>query len=234
MKAFLAATCWFLLCGIQLQAQEVSFVVQGQGGTPVRELHQKVGGLFFPELTMGFLYQPPMKPVEVGINIGYSVYGTKVEQRRDLFPGSTDQLRIRRNNNLLTMMGVFRYTFDLDARVVPFLEVQMGGNYFYTRYKIRETIFDEPFEEGRDLGQWVLAYRGGGGLKIPFKKSDLGYFEFRVLYHESGPVRFLRRQDTIFNPATSVFEYTPTRSAIHLIQFGMGIVLPIVPQNLLD
>lgn len=234
MGTILAAVCWFLLSSIQLQAQEVSFVLQGHGSTPVRELHQKVGGLFFPELTMGLLYQLPMKPVEVGFNIGYSVYGTKVEQRSDLFPGSTDRLRIRRNNNLLTMMGVFRYTFDLDARVVPFLEVQMGANYFYTRYKIRETIFDEPFEEGRDLGNWVLAYRGGGGVKIPFKNSDAGYFELRILYHDSGPVQFLRRQDTMFNPAKNAFEYTPTRSPIHLLQLGFGVVLPIIPQNLLD
>ena len=221
----------WLLLPFQLQAQDLLYTLQFNGGMPVRDLQNKVGTLFFPELNLAGYYQAPFKPIEVGINLGYSIYGKQVERRNDLFASSNQDLRIRRNNNLLTFMGVFRYTFELDARVIPFIEVQMGANYFYTRYKIRETRFAEPFEQGRDFSDWVLGYRGGGGIKIPFKNPQKGYSEIRLLYHESGPVSFLRRQDTSFDPNTRTFDYHPTRSPFQLLQLGFGVVMPIYSED---
>ena len=217
----------FLLCSSALHAQDILFGFQANAGIPVRELRDKVGHIVFPEYTFVTLYTFPYQPIEVGLSIGYGIYGTKLEKRTDLYQGFTDEFRLRRNNNLLTLMGVFRYNPEVSWKVQPFLEAQAGANYFYTRFKIRESRFEDPIEEGMDFKAWVMAFRFGGGIKIPFKNKDLGFLEFKVLYHDSGPVEYLRRQDTRYLPdkGTGEFVYTPQRSTINMIQPGIGLFL---------
>lgn len=207
-------------------AQYFSTGFQANLGVPIGELRDVMQGSVFPEYTMSFYYRFPFKPIEVGFGVGYGKYGTEVEKRSDLYPGFTDELRLRRNNNLLTLMGIFRYNFESEKRIIPFIEAQIGANYFYTRYKIRETRFEEPIEDGMDFSDWVLGYRFGGGLKYPFKNRDLGHVEFKVLYHDSGPVEFLRKQDTEYRPdqGDGEFVYSPQKSVIHMIQPGIGLV----------
>lgn len=215
------------LCVSVLNAQDILFGIQANAGIPVRELKEKVGNIVFPEYTFVTLYSFPYRPIEVGLSIGYGIYGTKLEKRTDLYQGFTDEYRLRRNNNLLTLMGVFRYNPEVSWKFQPFLEAQAGANYFYTRFKIRESRFEEPVEEGMDFKAWVMAFRFGGGIKIPFKNKDLGYFEFKVLYHDSGPVDYLRKQDTEYQPdkGDGEFVYSPQRSTINMVQPGIGLVL---------
>jgi hypothetical protein len=220
-------TVIFLLHMSAIYGQDILYGFQANAGIPVRELRDNVGNIVFPEYTFIALYSLPYRPIEVGLSIGYGKYGTKLEKRTDLYPGFNDELRLRRNNNLLTLMGVFRFNPEVNWKVEPFIEAQLGANYFYTRYKIRESRFDDPLEEGMDFKAWVMAYRVGGGIKIPFKNREIGFLEFKCLYHDSGPVQFLRRQDTEFRPdqGDGEFVYSPQRSAINMVQPGIGIVL---------
>lgn len=225
MKQILFLAIFFLSPFISY-AQYFSTGIQANVGVPIGDLKEVMNGSVFPEYTLSVYYRFPYKPIDVGFGVGYGKYGTEVEKRSDLYPGFTDELRLRRNNNLLTLMGIFRYNFESEKRLVPFFEAQIGANYFYTRYKIRESRFEEPIEDGMDFGDWVLAFRFGGGLKIPFKDRELGHFEFKVLYHDSGPVEFLRKQDTEYRPdqGTGEFVYSPQRSTINMIQPGIGLV----------
>jgi len=219
----------FLSSASMAQAQYFSAGFQANAGFPIGDLRQKTGSIIFPEYSFSTYYKFPMKPIEVGFGLGYGKYGTELEKRSDLYPGFTDRLRLRRNNNLLTFMGIFRYNFESEKRLTPFLEAQAGANYFYTRYKIRETQFEEPIEQGMDFGDWVLGYRFGGGVKIPFKNRDMGHFEFKVLYHDSAQVEFLRKQDTEYLPdqGEGEFVYSIQRSPITMIQPGIGIIFTI-------
>lgn len=216
----------FLLFTSALHAQDILFGFQANAGIPVRELREKVGNIVFPEYTFVTLYSFPFRPIEVGLSIGYGRYGTKLEKRTDLYPGFSDEYRLRRNNNLFTLMGVFRYNPEVSWRLQPFLEAQMGANYFYTRFKIRESRYYDPIEEGMDFDAWVMAFRFGGGIKVPFKNKELGFFEFKVLYHDSGPVDYLRRQDTEYQPdkGDGEFVYSSQRSTINMVQPGIGLV----------
>ncbi|MFD2202215.1 hypothetical protein [Shivajiella indica] len=203
-------------------------------GIPVLDLRDEVGGLVFPEFNTLGIYKFTTIPIEVGLSVGYGVYNTSLEKRRDLYPGYNDELRLRRNNNLLTVMGMFRYFPEVKrTAILPFIEIQAGANYFYTRYKIRESRFDDPIEEGRDFSDWVAALRFGGGLKIPFKKAESGYFEFKILYHESGKVEFLRKNDTQYLPdqGDGEFVYSPISSQIKMIQPGIGVILYMNPSD---
>lgn len=219
----------FLLSASVSHAQYFTTGFQANLGVPVGDLREIMDGSVFPEYTISFYYRFPMKPIEVGFGLGYGKHGTELEKRTDLYPGFTDELRLRRNNNLMTFMGIFRYNFESEKRIIPFLEAQVGANYFYTRYKIREFQFEEPIEEGMDFSDWVLGYRFGGGFKVPFKNREMGHFEFKVLYHDSGPVDFLRKQDTEYRPdqGEGEFVYTPQRAAITMIQPGIGFIFTI-------
>lgn len=226
MKTKIAIFLFFLPIIGKSQIYGLGF--QANLGVPVFDLSEEVGGLVFPEFNTLGIYEFPNIPIEVGLSIGYGVYNTSLEKRTDLYPGYSDELRLRRNNNLLTIMAIFRYFPEVNWKtVLPFFEIQAGANYFYTRYKIRETRFEEPIEDGGDFSDWVGALRFGGGVKIPFQNSDLGYFEFKIVYHESGKVEFLRKNDTQYFPdqGNGEFVYNPVSSPIKMIQPGIGVVI---------
>jgi hypothetical protein len=225
MKRLIFVSIYFITTSVSY-AQFFSTGFQANLGVPIGELRDVMEGSVFPEYTMSFYYKFPLKPIEVGMGVGYGKYGTELEKRNDLYPGYTDVLRLRRNNNLLTLMGILRYNFENEKKIIPFIEAQIGANHFYTRYKIRESSFEEPIEEGLDFSDWVLGFRFGGGFKIPFKNKDSGHFEFKVLYHDSGPVEYLRKQDTEYRASQGdgEFVYNPQKTTINLIQPGIGFV----------
>lgn len=205
-------------------AQELSYGFQTHFSIPVQQFERKADGLLFPEFNFAFYHRLNQLPFELGLNLGYGIYGSKLERRNDLYEGSNDEFRLRRNNNILTIMPTIRYQFPLESPVLPFFEAQIGANYYYTRFKIRETIFSEPIEIGRDMRDWNMAYRVGGGLKIPIKKAN-GHLEIRAFYHDGTSTNFLRKQDSSYNPLERNFEYNIQRSAIQKIQFGIGYII---------
>ncbi|WP_291787179.1 hypothetical protein, partial [Cecembia sp.] len=194
-------------------------------GIPLNKLKESAEGIFFPEYTFMLYYPLQNSPVDLGLNIGIGTYQTKLEKRRDLYQGYNDEMRLRRNKNLLSLMGFIRYNFNQEAKFIPFLEAQLGTNYFYTRYKIKESWDSVPIEEGRDQSNWVMAYRIGGGLKFSFKNREKGHWEFKALYHESTPAKFLRKQDTLFNPDKGDGDLNTTYSEALFIFFSQGLGL---------
>lgn len=226
MKNPLAIILMFALASPAF-GQHLAGGIQANFGIPLNKLKESAEGIFFPEYTFMLYYPLQNSPVDLGLNIGIGTYQTKLEKRRDLYQGYNDEMRLRRNNNLLSLMGFIRYNFNQEAKFIPFLEAQLGTNYFYTRYKIKESWDSVPIEEGRDQSNWVMAYRIGGGLKFPFKNREKGHWEFKALYHESTPAKFLRKQDTLFNPdkGDGEFEYNIQRSPFHLLQPGIGVIL---------
>lgn len=217
----------FLLYG-SLSAQNWGMGFHSNLGIPTEGLNQVTEGNLFPEFNTSVYYEFWNLPIDLGISLGYGIYGTKLEKRTDLYRGFSDELRLRRNNNLLTFMLFFRYLPEVSWKLKPFIEVQGGVNYLYTRYKIRESKFEEPIEEERDFSDQIGAVRFGGGLKIPFSKPEIGFFEIKLMYQESRRVEFLLKDGTSFEPEPQgggTFSYQPTRSMLTWIQPGIGVVL---------
>jgi len=226
MKIQIAILLFFIPFAVKSQFYGIGF--QTNLGIPVSDLREEVGGLVFPEFNTLGIYKFSSVPMEAGLSIGYGIYSTSLEKRTDLYPGYTDEMRLRRNNNLLTIMSIFRFSPEVKwTSMLPFFELQAGANYFFTRYKIRASRFEETFEEGRDFSDWIAALRIGAGIKIPFQKPEIGYFEFKILYHESAKVKFLRKNDTQFlqDQGDGEFVYSPVNSEIKMIQPGIGVVL---------
>jgi hypothetical protein len=210
----------------------VSIVTQAQfflagghfnGSVPVGKLKQETGSLFFPTISGIFLYEFQTAPLQVGLELGYGIYGSKLERRTDLYPGFSDELRLRRNNNLATGMAVIRYLPAVNTKLTPFIEAQFGANYLYTRYKIRETILaEDTIESGKDFEDWALAYRIGGGIQIPL--DDFLRLEIRATIQDGNSVRFLQRGDVSYLPDEGIFDYNFRRSPLQYMSFSIGLI----------
>lgn len=216
----------FLITASSLKAQFFIGGVHFNGGFPVSKLKQEVDKLFFPTLSGIILYEFYNQPFQVGLELGYGVYGSKLEKRNDLYPGYTSDYRLRRNNNYASGMAVFRYLPSMSSKLTPFIEIQVGANYLYSKFKIRPSIFEETVEVGKDMEDWSLGYKIGGGIQLPLPKSNGGKLELRLNYQDGGYMRFLTKGDTQYLPdkGSGEFEYNPRQSPLQLITASVGIV----------
>ncbi|MEB2776855.1 hypothetical protein SYJ56_16125 [Algoriphagus sp. D3-2-R+10] len=220
----------FFICFILSTPLLAQFFIAGghlNGGVPVSVLKKEVGYLFFPSISGIALYEFRDHPIQVGLELVYGVYGTKVEVRDDLYPGFTEKYRIRRNNNYTSGMAVFRYLPSVTSRITPFVEIQAGANYLYSRFKIRPSLFEEPVEAGKDMEDWSFGYKIGGGVQFPIPGIDGGKLELRLNYQDGGNMRFLTKDDTIYLPdkGNGEFDYNPRQSPLQLINASVGIVV---------
>ncbi|TDK50389.1 hypothetical protein [Algoriphagus formosus] len=214
-----------LFCLFSQIASAQFFLAGGHfnGSVPVGKLKQETGSLFFPTISGIFLYEFRTAPLQVGLELGYGIYGSKLERRTDLYAGFSDELRLRRNNNLATGMAVIRYLPSVNTKLTPFIEAQFGANYLYTRYKIRETILsEESIESGKDFEDWALAYRIGGGIQIPL--DEFLRLEIRATLQDGNSVRFLQRGDVSYLPDEGIFDYNFRRSPLQYMTFSIGLI----------
>tara|TARA_R110002020_G_scaffold229228_6_gene439971 strand:- start:179 stop:874 length:696 start_codon:yes stop_codon:yes gene_type:complete len=220
---------FLLFLGIATSLKAQFFIAGGHlnGGLPVSLLRIEVDKTFFPTLSGILLYEFYNQPIQVGMEVSYGVYGTKVEVRDDLYSGFSDEFRLRRNNNYASGMAVFRYLPLLTRKVTPFVEIQAGVNYLYSRFKIRPSIFEEVVEAGRDMQDWAIAYKIGGGIQFPLPGIEGGKLELRVNYQDGGTMHFLTKGDTKYLPdkGDGEFEYNPRQSPLQLITASVGIVV---------
>ncbi len=209
-------------------AQEFIGGVQLKPGIPIGDFETRSPEIWVPEMAAFANYQVPNLPIEIGLSLGYGLYGTKLEKRNDLYVGFSDELRLRRNNNLFAIMGVFRFFPQVYGRVFPFIEAQAGALYSFTRYSIRTNPFEEPIETGRDISDWARASQLGAGLMIPFKKPQTGQLEIRLMYQNTSRSDYLTREDTRFQPdpdgeSDGQFIYSTRRSTFNMIQPSIGL-----------
>lgn len=217
LSPFLKATAQGFIGGVQVKT-----------GIPIGDFKTAADGILLPELAFWANYQIPNTPLEIGLSLGYGIYGTKLEKRDDLYVGFSDELRLRRNNNMLSTMGIFRFFPEVYGKVFPFIEAQAGGIYAYTRYKIRTSTYEDIIEEDGDFSDWSRAYQLGGGVMIPFKSPQKGQLEFRLMYQNTSRLDYLTAQDTEYKPdpdgeEDGKFIYSTRRSPFTMIQPSIGL-----------
>lgn len=223
----LSLSLFLILFGFTANAQFWSAGGHFNGGFAQGQLERETGGLFIPTLSGIFLYEAQTAPVQVGFELGYGIYGSKLEKRTDLYAGFNDELRLRRNNNILTGMAVIRYQTNPLGKIHHFIEAKFGTDYLYTRYKIRESIVsEETIESGKDFENWTLSYGIGTGVQIPLNSNGL-FLELKGNYQTGNSVPFLTKGDATYKPdpgGGGIFEYDHNRSPLDLLTFSIGIV----------
>ncbi|MFT7363796.1 MAG: hypothetical protein ACI9UV_001999 [Algoriphagus sp.] len=225
MQRFLILLILFFFT-LSAQAQFFLAGAHFNGSSSVGKLKSEAGSVFFPTLSGFMLYEFEQAPIQIGLDLGYGLYGSKLEKRTDLYAGFSDELRLRRNNYIATGMITMRYLPWVNGKYTPFIEAQFGRNYLYTRYQIRASIDDEPIEADSDHRDWSIAYRVGAGIQIPLPFLDEGTkLEFKTSYQTSNSIRFLTKGDVSYLPDEGIFDYNFRRGPLEFLTFSIGIVV---------
>jgi len=225
MQKFLILLILFFFT-LTAQAQFFLAGAHFNGSSSVGKLKSEAGSVFFPTLSGFMLYEFEQAPIQIGLDLGYGLYGSKLEKRTDLYAGFSDELRLRRNNHLATGFITMRYLPLVQAKFTPFLEAQFGANYLFTNYLIRATIEDQPIEKDVDHRDWSIAYRVGAGIQIPLPFLDeRTKMEFKTTYQTSNSIRFLTKGDVTYLPDEGVFDYNFRRGPLEFLTFSIGIVV---------
>lgn len=188
-----------------------SFVGIGlQYGMPLGSLKETAGPIHLPGIHATAMFNLPNSPIFVGFEMGYTMYGTELTRLESLMPGTRQNHRIRRNNNLLHLMGTIRLMPDWQTRIKPYAEAGAGALHSYTRSKIRENRVSETISAGTEHYDWAFAYQTGVGIMTPIAPNT--FLEIGVKYFQAQPIEFLTRRDAeyigtdvIFNPRKSHF-----------------------------
>jgi len=194
--------------------------VNAKGGIPLGDFHSTAGNIVVPELSFLTMYQLPEFPILIGLEVGYARYGTNLSKRDDVLGATNQTMRIRRNNNLLSLMGVIRFVPEVHTAIKPFFEGQVGAYHPFTRVTIRENVFSEAFVEGTEFYDWGLAYQGGGGFFVPISKD--AFLEFKLNYVYTNRMNYLTKDDAVYLPDGEV-KFFPRRSSFSMLQPSIGV-----------
>lgn len=209
----------YISCGM-VNGQGFIGTVNIKGGVPIGDFRSTAGNIVVPELSFLTMYQLPEFPILIGVEVGYARYGTNLTKRNDVAGANNQTMRIRRNNNLLSIMGVIRLVPEVNTRLKPFLEGQVGAFHPFTGVNIKETVFSEAFVAGTEFYDWGLAYQGGGGFFIPMGKDT--FLEFKLNYIYTNRMNYLTKTDVDFLPDGEV-EFFPRRSSFNMLQPSIGV-----------
>jgi len=226
MNLCFALVGWLIPFG--LFAQDFSVGILGRSNVTLNRFNEKLGMAVIPEFALLGLYRLPyQQPLEVGLSLGYSLYGTDLEERDDLFPDSSELLRLRKYHNIWNAKAHLRFFPTQWVHFPLFFEVQGGAVNINTRYAIRVNAVDEPIEKDHILRDWVMGYGAGIGYKLPFRKDPTsGHIEFRVLYHDTAFAGFLKKGQAQFDPNKGdfgEFVYQPNRAPLTMLELSLGV-----------
>jgi hypothetical protein len=78
---------FFLSPLLTSSAQDFMGGAHFNAGFPFGDFKETAPELFVPEIDFFANYQIPIAPIEVGLSVGYGIYGTQLEKRNDLLCG---------------------------------------------------------------------------------------------------------------------------------------------------
>ncbi len=219
---------WMLPIGVW--GQDFSVGLIGRPNITLNRFNESLDKTVIPELTLLGLYRLPyLQPLDIGLSLGYSLYGTDLEKRDDLFPDTSETMRLRKYHNLWNLKAHLRFYPSQSIHFPLFFEVQGGAVNINTRYAIRDRAFDEPLEKDGIISHWVMGYGAGMGYKIPFKKDPTkGHVEIRLIYHDSAFAKFLSKGQAQFDPDMGQFGqfvYHPHRAPLTMLELSIGIFM---------
>lgn len=207
---------------LEAKSQQLLAGIHVKAGIPVAEFKSKSGIPVLPEVGLNFLHVIEGTPIFIGADIGYGLYGTEVTKRRDVFPGVNQRFRIRRNNNYISLLGLVRLMPNLNSRLRPFLEGQIGGIHTYTRSHIRENRWEEPIASGTEFYDWAMLLEAGAGIMVALNPSRDTFLELKVHYVDANQMDFLTKESTFYNEQGDLI-VIPIRAGFKMLQPSLAL-----------
>ncbi|MBD8489830.1 hypothetical protein IFO69_13815 [Echinicola sp. CAU 1574] len=212
----------FFGCRLPSHAQDFYFGATLSPSISHGKMKKDAGTLILPSLGIDILYQIPETPIFIGSALSYGQYGTKLTIDHEIIDGVEQSWRIRRNNNLVTLSGIVRVMPALPGIVRPFIEGQLGGLHTYTRSKVREDRFSEPYSEGTEFYDWAEFWQFGAGMVLTPESWGRLSLELRMDYLHSAITEYLTSKDTSYDSEGAYF-FHPRRSPFELLRPGIAV-----------
>ncbi|MCX6169190.1 MAG: hypothetical protein NTX65_07620 [Ignavibacteriales bacterium] len=223
MKKSIGLIVFFVFASISsAQTAGVSFMI----ASPQGEFKNNVDNPGFGVQVEGTLWAPSVeRPVSIGVNIGYLVYG-HVNERRAWpgFPGIF--LNLSRTNSIANLHALFKINPFMGS-VRPYVEGIFGGNYLFTTSEVKSENDDQQIASSTNYDDFTWSYGGGAG--ILFKLADnldrvTGLFlDLKVRYMYGTEAEYLTENSVFVNSQGDTI-INPQKSKTDLITFHIGVV----------
>ncbi len=224
-------TTFFLLLMIVFTGQVMPQTAGGSImlGFPQGEFKENVDRLGYGLQFHGTLWSPnKLKPITVGANIGYLIYGEERESRRFSLTIPDVIVDVSRTNSifnfhLLVQISPFTGTWR------PYLEALGGGAYISTSTSIEsEWDIANDIATSTNFDDFTWSYGGGAGLLIKIGE-DLGditslYLDLKGRYLFGTKAEYLAEGSITIDETNGNVFYDVLKSTTDLVTIHLGVV----------
>ncbi|PKL81637.1 MAG: hypothetical protein CVV24_14260 [Ignavibacteriae bacterium HGW-Ignavibacteriae-3] len=197
-------------------------------GVPQGDFKSNVNNLGYGFEVHGTLWSPSAeRPVSVGLNVGYLVYGMKTERRPFSLTIPEVGVDVTRTNSLANMHLLVQVN-PFGGTIQPYIEGLFGGAYIFTNTDIKSDYKNEKIASTVNYDDFTWSYGAGAGLLFQLKK-DLGdvsvlFLDLKARYIYGSEAQYLTETGIVINPANSQVYYYPKKSRTDLLSFQIGVV----------
>ncbi len=160
-------------------------------------------------------------------DLGFVIYG---DEHRSVCFGGNVGCRIdldMNTTNSIVYGGLGPEVVLANGPIEPYLYASFGFTYFVTSTSLRGTNDLESFASSTNFSDGMLAWRGGGGLRMRLSSGRTPVsLDVGLERHQNGVAEFLTKGDIIDHPDGSI-TVLPNRSEANLVTFRMGVSVGI-------
>ena len=194
--------------------------------SPQGEFRDNVDQLGFGLQLEGTLWAPSSeRPVSIGLNAGYIVYG-HISERRSWpgFPGV--YLNLSRTNSIANLHVLIKFS-PFMGPIRPYVEGIFGGNYLFTTSEVKSENSTEPIASSTNFDDFTWSYGGGAGLlfRLTENLGDVSslFLDLKVRYMYGTSAEYLTENSVFINSLGDTI-FTPQKSKTDLVTFHIGVV----------
>ncbi|MGK0488688.1 MAG: hypothetical protein ACJAXB_001873 [Candidatus Endobugula sp.] len=189
------------------------------GFIPVGELKKDSPEIWGGGFSVDFAAQMKDSPIHLGGLMSVTRYGSEV-RKGDHGPNLRD-VRVRRNNELISMLGFIRLKPTVSGSFQPYADFLTGFSYIFTRAHYRDNSLNEPFDSVMDINDFVFNYGAGGGIEIFIDEYISFDISLRAL--RSSRANYLTSESVAYDIDNEVYHMEIRRSRFNHVTIGFGI-----------
>ncbi len=194
-------------------------------GYPQGDFRKNVDQMGYGFQLHGTLWTPSdERPVTIGLNLGYLVYGS-VSERREWpgFPGIF--LDLNRTNSLGNLHVLIQVS-PFMGTIKPYVEALFGGSYIFTTSEVKSQGNIQNIASSTNFDDFTWNYGGGAGIlfKVAEGSGEIKawYLDIKARYLFGTEAEYLTEESIyVINNKTV---YNPRKSKTDFFTFHVGAV----------
>ena len=198
----------------------------GAVGRPVGDFANEVGTSGGLSVYGGYHLSPA---VSLRLEGTFLIYG---HERRSVCAAESCRVLYDLDTNNQIFSAFVGPRFEVPTGPIrPYLGGGVGLGYFFTMSSLSGTV-GEPFANTTNYDDAVLAWTGGGGLKLPFRIGRVPVaFEAGARYQRNGDVSYLRKGSGITDNPDGSIAINPTIGPADFVLWHVGFTVSIPHQG---